>query len=133
MNTKGKTMKLLIVEDNRMVQLALEEMLKSFQNCLADFAEDGKTALDLFSQKIDYDLVLMDINLPDIDGITITKTIRKTEKGRNIPIIAMTSLHEEADYQKQFLSAGMNGSLGKPTMAQLQALIHEYTPLQGTY
>lgn len=121
----NKTIKLLIVEDNRIVQVALQEMLAQL-GYKADIASDGKTALALYNSQ--YHLILMDIDLPDIDGITITKVIRTIEKDRHVPIVAMTSHHDERDYQEQFRLAGIDGCSEKPDMTQLQALINKYTP-----
>jgi CheY-like chemotaxis protein len=125
MNTKKrKKIKLLIVEDSALVQMMLKEMLKQFKNCIADFAEDGKTALALFNAE--YDLILMDIDLPDIDGMTVTSTIRKIEKKHHVPIVAITAHFDEKEYQEKFELVGMNGFSGKPDMVTLQNLIQQY-------
>ncbi len=92
----------------------------------ADFAENGKSALALYQS--DYALILMDIDLPDINGLEVTKKIRLLEKTnkRHVPIIAMTSHSDEPDYQAQVKAVGMDGCSGKPDSAQLKALIETY-------
>lgn len=119
--------KILVVEDNMIIQFALSEMLKKL-GYVADFVADGRAALASYCK--DYHLILMDIEIPDINGIEVTKIIRAIEKNhqfQNVPIVAMTSHVDEPEYQNQCLSAGMNGIYGKPTADQLKALIQEYT------
>lgn len=121
-----KNIKLLIVEDNHLVRLSLEAMLSAL-GYTADFAEDGKTALSAYSS--DYQLILMDVDIPYLSGIEVTQIIRAIEKNhrlKNVPIVAMTSHLDEPEYQDQCLSAGMNDICGKPTADQLKALISEY-------
>ncbi len=122
--TKSK-IKILIVEDNQLLQFALQAMLKNL-GFKADIAPDGKTALSMYSDK--YCLILMDIDLPDISGIEVAKVIRSIEKTNKsyVPIVAMTSHSDEPDYQEQFKKAGMDGCSGKPDAAQLKALIETY-------
>ncbi len=116
---------ILIVEDNQMVQLALQAMLSKL-GLKADIVSDGKTALAFYNQN--YCLILMDIDLPDMSGVEVTRQIRLLEKlhKHHVPIIAMTSHCDEPDYQAQFKAAGMDGCSGKPDAAQLKALIETY-------
>jgi len=117
----GKTV--LVVDDveiNREIVLALLEDTEINIEC----AEHGQEALDLFAQDPDrYDLIIMDINMPVMDGVKATLLIRGHEhpKGKTIPIIAMTAnvLPEEVD---GYLDAGMNDHIGKPV--DLNILIH---------
>ncbi len=125
-NSKTKKIKILVVEDNSIVRLYLEAMLSNL-GYTADFAEDGKTALKAYSSK--YHLILMDIEIPYLNGIEVTQIIRAIEKShrfKNVPIVAMTSHVDEPEYQNQCRSAGMNDICGKPTANQLKALISEY-------
>lgn len=122
-NTK---VKILIVEDNYLTQCAIQEMLVQL-GYSADFAEDGKTALALYDPS--YLLILMDIELPDFTGIKVAEDIRaieKKQKTKNIPIIAITSHHDEIEYQEKCLAAGMNGCSSKPDLHQLKHLINKY-------
>ncbi len=120
-----KNIKILIVEDNQLLQFALQAMLKNL-GFKADIASDGKTALSMYNDK--YCMILMDIDLPDMNGLEVTKTIRSFEKSNksHVPIVAMTSHSDEPDYQAQFKKAGMDGYSGKPDAAQLKALIETY-------
>lgn len=106
---KSPILKILIVEDSFMVRAALEEMLSQL-GYSADFAQDGKTALALY--RSDYHLILMDIELPDIDGITITQTIRSIERDQHVPIVAISS-HTENEFKEKCFSVGMNGYSNK--------------------
>lgn len=117
------TVKLLVVEDNPIVQMAIQTMLGQLGH-QADIAGDGKTALALYNA--DYHLILMDIELPDIDGTTVTQTIRKIERKKSVPIVAMTSHHDEPEWKKKCLDVGMNDVLGKPDQDQLKLLIKKY-------
>jgi CheY-like chemotaxis protein len=81
-----------------------------------DFAENGKAAVSLFQRHPDkYDLVLMDVNMPEMDGYEATQAIRAFElpQSKQIPIIAMTANVFHEDIEK-CLTAGMNDHVGKP-------------------
>ena len=84
---------------------------------MVDTAEDGETAVQMMEQAPagQYDLVLMDIQMPDIDGYEATRQIRAMRDVRkaNIPIFAMTANAFEEDRQNA-LNAGMNGHIAKP-------------------
>lgn len=123
----NQKIKILIVEDNTIVRFSLSEMLKKL-GYDADFVEDGKAALTQY--RSDYHLILMDIDIPFINGLEVTQIIRAIEKNhhfKNVPIIAMTSHYEEPEYEEKCLSAGMNGLSGKPTSEQLNQLILKYS------
>jgi CheY-like chemotaxis protein len=102
-----KTIKILLVEDHLIAQKMVSLVLGSL-NCQVEIAADGKTALEK-SQMTDYDLILMDIGLPDIDGHTVTEKIRKNEKNtRRVPIVALTAHADESEKTKASRS-GMDG------------------------
>lgn len=73
---------------------------------------DGPAALDFLQSQIP-DLILMDINLPHIDGYTMTRRIRQLERLANIPIVALTANVMKADRDKS-MAAGCNGFIQKP-------------------
>jgi signal transduction histidine kinase/DNA-binding NarL/FixJ family response regulator len=106
-------MKILVVEDNAVNQMVAEKLLKSF-GCLVDLADGGVQAFGLFAEN-SYDLILMDIQMPDMDGYQTTRALRKkeAEKGGETPIIALTA-HAMATDEKKARAAGMNGFLTKP-------------------
>jgi len=103
----------LVVEDeptNRaLMQLALRR-----QHMETDTAIHGREAVEKWSQG-DYDLIIMDIQMPVMDGITATRTIREEERvrGGHIPILAMTA-HAYSTDEEWCLNAGMDGYLSKP-------------------
>lgn len=119
--------KILIVEDNMIVRFSLSEMLKK-PGYAADFVEDGFAALASYCA--DYHLILMDIDIPCLNGMEVTQIIRAIEKNHhfeNVPIVAMTSHFDEPEYKEKCLSVGMNGLSGKPTTEQLEALILKFS------
>ncbi len=107
---------ILLVEDNELNQEIAVTILEE-AGCLMDVASDGAQAVEKVSHSLPdpYDLILMDIQMPVMDGIEATKAIRALSDPRlaNIPIVAMTANAFEEDRQR-VLSAGMNGHLGKP-------------------
>lgn len=106
-------LKILLVEDNPVNQLICKFLLDQ-KGVLVDLAEDGAQTFDLVSLN-DYDLILMDIMLPDIGGKEITYEIRAlpdTHKAKT-PIIALTANAMKGD-RESYLNAGMNGYLSKP-------------------
>lgn len=104
---------ILLVEDHPINQLLAIKVLEDW-NFKVDLAENGKIALDMIG-KSDYDLVLMDISMPEMDGYQATKEIRTGRYNNNpqIPIIAMTASALIGENQKAF-KAGMNDYLSKP-------------------
>jgi len=106
------TARILIAEDNEINMKITMHMLKK-HGFIAESASDGIQALDLWKQH-QYDLIIMDCQMPNMDGIEATKTIRKQEPANlRIPIIALTATAMEADRQR-CLDAGMDDFLSKP-------------------
>ena len=106
---------ILLVEDNLFNQMVAKDTLEVlFPGCNVDIAENGKTAIALASSNI-YDIILMDIHLPDIDGFEITKFIRKEldHTKKNVPICAMTASVSK-ERIGECLAAGMNDYIYKP-------------------
>jgi len=121
-------LKILLVEDNLMNQKVVMFNLKKL-NCDITPVSNGKEALEIFKNN-SYDLILMDIMLPEMNGYEITTEIRKFEKLKNIKnpvtIIALTANTYENDKEK-CLNVGMNEYLSKPFSAQqLIKLIEKY-------
>lgn len=105
------TASVLVVDDNRVNQQVAKEMLKSF-DIIADIAEDGRQALRMLLNKT-YDLILMDCNMPVLDGYDCTREIRQLEGSSSIPVIAMTASTSREEKEK-CRQSGMNGFLAKP-------------------
>jgi diguanylate cyclase (GGDEF)-like protein len=107
-----KDKRVLVVEDNRANQQVAVGMLERL-GCRAEMADNGKAALDLISRQ-NFDLVLMDCQMPQMDGYEATACIRNLESNRNrIPVVAMTANVREGESDK-CLQAGMDDYLPKP-------------------
>jgi two-component system sensor histidine kinase/response regulator len=106
-----KGARLLVVEDNILNQQVAEELLTA-AGFVIDVAENGKVALERV-QETAYDAVLMDVQMPEMDGETATREIRKIERFAELPILAMTAGAMETDRQR-CLDAGMNDHVAKP-------------------
>lgn len=108
---KSKLLNILFVEDNPSNQFVFQKFLINTAN--VEFASNGDEAFELVYNKI-YDLIFMDINLGlGIDGIEVTKEIRKIDTYKNVPVIALTgyALEQDRDY---FLSHGFDYFVVKP-------------------
>jgi PAS domain S-box-containing protein len=118
--------KILVAEDVELNQFLAKHILESW-GIMVDIANNGKEAVDLVKQNF-YDLILMDIQMPEIDGIEATRIIRKTEDPvkSSIPIIALTANALKGDDQR-YLAAGMNDYITKPyTEEKLFKIISKY-------
>ncbi|MBF0379906.1 MAG: response regulator [Magnetococcales bacterium] len=103
--------RVLLAEDNDINQQIALELLQRV-GIIVDIANNGKDALTMV-MKYPYDAVIMDIHMPIMDGLTTTKEIRKTEKLKKLPIIAITT-NSQPEEIKKCLDAGMNSHLDKP-------------------
>ncbi|MFZ6039829.1 response regulator [Vibrio natriegens] len=105
--------RILVAEDNKANQLVIREMFKRVGLSI-DIAENGKQAVSMV-QEYQYDLIFMDISMPEMDGMQACKAIRSLDdsKACDIPIIALTA-HSLAGDKEKFLASGMNDYLSKP-------------------
>lgn len=121
---------ILLVEDHPVAQKMAATILESL-GCNVDVADDGKAALTKISNKT-YDLIFMDIVLPDINGNEVTREIRKYEHSHShhTPIVALTSNDSEEEKNKS-LEAGMDDYCLKPLTPQAaqEVLDHYLKPL----
>ena len=101
--------RILVVEDNKINQVVTKKILQN-NNFKCKVVDDGYAAIDVLENE-HYDLVLMDINMPIINGFDTTKLIRK--KGYTLPIVALTAFDKQ-EISEQALSCGMNDVIIKP-------------------
>ena len=103
--------RVLLVDDNDLNQQVGAELL-SGAGLVVDVAQNGQVALDMLAQTT-YDLVLMDMQMPVMDGLTATRHLRQNPAWANLPVLAMTANAMSRD-RDLCLEAGMNGHLAKP-------------------
>lgn len=102
--------KILVVDDNSGNKLLLQYSLDGFFEI--DFASNGLSAIHKFKLS-KYDLILMDIHMPELDGIETTKRIRQMENGHRTPIFALTS-NMFREQKLKCIEAGMDDYIMKP-------------------
>ncbi|OUS30495.1 hypothetical protein A9Q99_05955 [Gammaproteobacteria bacterium 45_16_T64] len=116
--------RVLIAEDNPVNQMVIVGMLRKFK-INTDVAENGKLALDKFTAD-SYDFILMDCEMPEMDGLEATRQIRQLEVTQSLsrtPIIALTA-HAMKEYKVMFAEVGMDAFLVKPiTFDRLTAIL----------
>jgi PAS domain S-box-containing protein len=119
--------RILLVEDNELNQEVAEALLRE-DGFFVDLATDGRQAIEKIRQT-DYDLVLMDMHMPIMDGLTATRELRRDPRFGSLPIVAMTANVMESDRQL-CLDAGMNDHVAKPIEPEqlLAALIRWIPP-----
>ncbi len=129
--SKQKQHCILIVEDQPVAALVAKTVFSEL-GCNVNIAINGLNALTLIKQN-PYDLILMDIGLPDIDGYEITKQIRLYEDDtlHKVPIVALTA-HTDVENKERCLNVGMNAVLTKPLLKKqalqvLKVFIPDYT------
>jgi CheY-like chemotaxis protein len=107
---------ILLVEDGLANQKLAMGLLSKWGHNVS-VAKDGREAIEKFKSD-SFELILMDINMPGMDGLEATREIRRSEKGRqqHVPIVAMTAHALEGD-RERFLAAGMDAYLAKPFRA----------------
>lgn len=112
LHTSGKT--ILVVEDELSNYIYIRDLLGEF-NYSVIHAKNGRDAVEIINNKIEVDLILMDIKMPVMNGFQATREIRKTNK--TIPVIAQTAYVMSED-KRQALNAGCNDFLSKPITFQ---------------
>jgi len=119
-----RSMRILLAEDNRVNQLVATKLLQRMGHEVTA-VESGRLALEVLARE-PFDLVLMDIQMPDMDGLETTRQIRDDTSGAfspDIPIVAMTAHSMKGD-QDAFMEAGMNAYIAKPVdMEELASVL----------
>ena len=103
--------RILLVEDNPVNQLVAREILEQ-AGVQVQIAGNGKDAVECVSA-MEFDAILMDVQMPEMDGLEATRRIRRDPRNRNLPIIAMTAHAMKGD-RERCLKAGMNNYVSKP-------------------
>ncbi|QDU36111.1 Signal transduction histidine-protein kinase BarA [Maioricimonas rarisocia] len=119
---------ILLAEDGKANQRLAKALLEKWGHSVT-IAEDGRIAVDRW-QKDSFDLILMDVQMPELDGLNATREIRAREgiDGGHIPIVAMTARAMKGD-REQCLDAGMDGYVAKPVRkSDLYAAISPFFP-----
>jgi len=118
--------RLLLVEDKEINQKIVCDLLNK-QGAQVSVAENGRKALSILGQQT-FDMVLMDVQMPEMDGYQATRAIRSDGRFNDLPIIAMTA-HAIAGVREKCFMAGMNDYLSKPIMPErLYAVISGWVP-----
>ena len=117
--------KILVIDDYA-INLELTKEILEALGCFVDATDSGSSAIDLFKTN-DYDMVFMDLQMPDLSGYEVTEELRKIEKGgKRVPIIALTANVVEEDEDKH-KKAGMNGYLSKPIrIKEIEDVLQKY-------
>ncbi len=117
--------RVLLVEDNEINTLIATEVLEQF-GCIVDCAGDGLVALSKL-EKNTYDIVLMDIQMPNMDGLEAARRIRKEERYDTLPVVAISAHAMVQDHEKS-CEAGMQDHITKPFNPEmLRHIIYKYT------
>jgi len=117
--------KILIVEDYEDTRSFMKILVESYGYLVVE-AADGIEAIDRFKTQRP-DMILMDISLPFVDGLTATKAIREFDGKSKVPIIALTAFGQF--FYKEAMAAGCNDLINKPVdFNTLEPILNEYLP-----
>jgi two-component system, sensor histidine kinase len=125
----SRKLRILLVEDNPINQEVASALLETL-HCECTIADNGRLALAALAESGDFDLVLMDCQMPEMDGFEATKRIRadECESGGHIPIIALTANAMAGD-RELCLAAGMDDFLSKPfQLHELSGMLGKWSP-----
>lgn len=126
-----KGLRILLTEDNEINQQIAVELLEGV-GARVDVASNGREAVERLFEGAGpsaYDVILMDLQMPEMDGYQATRKIRSDSRFANLPIIAMTA-HATTEERQRCLDSGMNGHVGKPIDPELlfETLDRYYNP-----
>ena len=119
--------RILVAEDNAVNQKLIQVLLRKL-GCRVAIAENGREAVDVFTREPeDWDLIFMDIQMPEMDGFEALKSIREQGFSR-VPVVAMTA-HAMQEHKEECLAAGMNDYISKPIRRpELLRVLREFCP-----
>ena len=119
-------MKILLVEDHKMVQVFTKSLINDeHPHYQVDTADDGESAWEMLGAP--YDLILMDIGLPGIDGFQLTKKIRAESRANaHTKVVALTA-HADKECQRKSIEYDLDGLIAKPlTKVKFQQLLQQF-------
>jgi len=120
-------LKALMIEDEKICQIIQRRLLEDF-GCEVTIAPTGEQGLAMFNG--DFDFIILDINLPGISGLVVSKAIRSISEGRNVPIIGLSSVADS--HKAECIAAGYNEVISKPADAEhLKTILQVYFPSEG--
>jgi signal transduction histidine kinase/DNA-binding NarL/FixJ family response regulator/HPt (histidine-containing phosphotransfer) domain-containing protein len=126
----GRKISILLAEDNLVNQSVTRGMLEKTGLFQVDIVQNGKEAIEAL-EAVPYDLVFMDIQMPEMDGYEATAIIREPQSAvlnHDVPVIAMTA-HALPDFRKKSLRSGMNDHISKPfSMKDLVEILEKWVP-----
>ncbi len=123
----GNVEKILIVDDSKIAQGMLAEIFNDTYDL--NFQDDGLAGIEA-ARHIKPDLILLDINMPDLDGLEVCRILKKEEETRDIPIIFVTS-HDSVDEKVKGFHVGADDYVVKPFYPpELQARVHAHIGLR---
>jgi len=118
------TRKVLVVEDNELNMKLFEDLLGA-NNCQVFKANDGRNVLDIAHANMP-DLILMDIQLPEVSGLEVTAWLKSDDELKHIPVIALTAFAMKGDEQKM-LDGGCQDYISKPiSVAEFIHVVNKY-------
>ena len=125
-SNQKRPLRVLCVDDDKVIQFTTQRAFV-IAGFVTDMAYDGLQALDLIRNSFQkYDFILMDIHMPNMDGIEATKIIRTMKNYENVPIFALTG-DMTMDAKLKVVSAGMNEYFNKPVqMDEVLTIIKSY-------
>ncbi|MCM2343390.1 MAG: response regulator [Alphaproteobacteria bacterium] len=127
--TQFRNCKILVAEDNPVNRDVMLAMLE-YYGITPDIAEDGKVAVAMATSN-QYDLVLMDCQMPEMDGFEATMALRRNELTRDLPIIALTAFAMKGD-RERCLEAGMDDYISKPLRdTELEKVLSQWLSSEG--
>ena len=120
-------LKVLMVEDEKICQIIQRRLLEDF-GCEVTIAQTGEQGLAMYNSTFDF--VILDINLPGISGLVVSKAIRSIPEGRSVPIIGLSS--EAKSRREDCIAAGYSEVIAKPAdVPHLKTILQVYFPSEG--